>query len=640
MTSSLEVLKKFWGYDTFRPLQEEIVQSVLDKKDTLALLPTGGGKSICFQVPALMMDGICLVVSPLIALMKDQVEQLRNRKILAQAIYSGMSRQEIDHVLDNCAYGDVKFLYLSPERLKTQLFQERLKKMNVNLLAIDEAHCISQWGYDFRPSYLEIAELRSQIPDIPCIALTATATPKVQKDIKKRLNFGIDNQHFQKSFARDNLSYSCFEELNKNRRMLKILRNVRGSAIVYVRSRRQCQAVSDFLIKNQISASFYHAGLTHKERDFRQEAWIKNKSRVIVATNAFGMGIDKPDVRVVIHLEAPDTPEAYYQEAGRAGRDEKRAFAVVLYDKKNLVMMEKRIVQSHPDIKIIKQVYQALANYYKIAVGSSLMASYDFKIEDFHQTYKINYLDVFYSIKRLEEQGLIQLNKSFYHPSKIWICSNKMDLYKFQIANPKLDKLIKILLRMYGGDLFNRFIQINEDKIAKQLNIYRETVRKQLNFLVQHEILEYSEQKETPQLTFTTARQDAISLTLDLKLLASRKKEALQKIEAIQNYLSNPRRCRTLLLLEYFGEHSDRNCGVCDFCLEEKRKYKTIDSQSIEEKILALFEGKKDLQVETIVERLSLSAENTVLECLQRLIANEILVYDKFGRVVLKDDIT
>jgi ATP-dependent DNA helicase RecQ len=635
--TSLQILKKFWGYDAFRPLQEDIVQSVLDKKDTLALLPTGGGKSICFQVPALMLDGICLVVSPLIALMKDQVEQLRNRKILAQAIYSGMNRQEIDNILDNCAYGDVKFLYLSPERLKTPLFQERLKKMKVNLLAIDEAHCISQWGYDFRPPYLEIAQLREQIPDVPCIALTATATPEVQKDIKIRLNFAPDNQHFQKSFARDNLSYSCFEELNKSKRMLKILRNVKGSGIVYVRSRRQCQLVSDFLNQNQIRASYYHAGLTQKERDFRQEAWINNKSRVIVATNAFGMGIDKPDVRVVIHLDAPDTPEAYYQEAGRAGRDEKRAFAVVLYDKKSLEMMEKRTRQSHPDVLVIKQVYQALANYYKIAVGSSLMASYDFKIEEFHQTYKINYLDVFYSIKRLEEQGLIQLNKSFYHPSKVWMCASKIDLYKFQLANPKLDKLIKMLLRMYGGELFNKFIQINEEKIAKNLSVYPESVRKQLKFLLQHEILEYSEQKEIPQLTFITARQDAINLKLDLKLLESRRKGAIEKVQAIQNYLTNPRRCRTLLLLEYFGEISDKNCGVCDFCLEEKRKFKTVDTNSVEEKIIALVEEGKVIQVESLVDKLSLNGENTVLECLQSLIANEILAYDKFGRVILPE---
>ncbi|MEM6298785.1 MAG: ATP-dependent DNA helicase RecQ [Bacteroidota bacterium] len=421
MTKIHDILKRFWGYDSFRPLQEDIITSVLDGHDTLALMPTGGGKSICFQVPALALEGVCIVVTPLIALMKDQVAQLKQRGIKAQALFSGMRPREIDIALDNCVYGDTKFLYLSPERLKTKLFQERLQKMNVSLLAVDEAHCISQWGYNFRPPYLTIAQVRKFIPDVPCIALTATATQNVCIDIQEHLEFREGHQFFRKSFARENLSYSCFKEENKLERLLKILRGVQGSSVVYVRNRRKTQEITELLRKQNVSADFYHAGLDMKERSQKQEAWIKNQIRVIVATNAFGMGIDKPDVRLVVHLDIPDNLEAYYQEAGRAGRDEQKAYAVLLYDQKDTEGLLQRLEMSHPSLEIIKRVYQAIANRYQIPVGSGELASYDFEMKELTKPYNLKATEVHYGLKRLEEQGLVHLTEAVFQSARLMV---------------------------------------------------------------------------------------------------------------------------------------------------------------------------------------------------------------------------
>ncbi|RDC63777.1 RecQ family ATP-dependent DNA helicase [Adhaeribacter pallidiroseus] len=511
-----QILQRYWQYPAFRPLQEEIIQSVLAGQDTLALLPTGGGKSICFQVPALVREGVCLVISPLIALMKDQVEQLQKRHIAAVAIHSGLNKHEIDIILDNCVFGKVKFLYLSPERIQTAIFQERVKRMRVALLAIDEAHCISAWGYDFRPAYLQIAALRELLPAVPSIALTATATELVKKDIQEKLLFR-KSPVFQQSFARANLSYSCLPTEDKTGRLLGILKNVAGSAIVYVRSRRQTVEIAKWLHARGVAAGIYHAGLSFAERNKAQQSWIENKTRVIVATNAFGMGIDKPDVRLVVHLDLPETLEAYYQEAGRAGRDGRYAYATVLLGPADAADLQSKVAEAHPPVETLKRVYQALANYYQIAVGSGELVSYNFQIEDFTRTYQLKALEVHHAIRKLETEGLLQLNEAYYAPSKVYFAVSHEEIYKFQVAHPEFDPLIKALLRVYGGNLYTGFVKINERQLADYLRTPEAAVRKSLEYLHQRNIIEYEPQREAPQIVFTTARYDATTLPLDQK---------------------------------------------------------------------------------------------------------------------------
>ena len=478
MQSIQHILKQYWGHNTFRPLQAEIIQAVLAGKDVLALLPTGGGKSICFQIPALAQPGICLVVTPLIALMKDQVEQLKQRGIPAAAIFAGMKPQEIDIVLDNCIYGQLKFLYVSPERLKTEIFQERVQKMPINLLAVDEAHCISQWGYDFRPAYLDIAELRPLIPNVNIIALTATATRSVKQDIQEKLHFR-EAVLFQKSFARDNLAYVVRKAEDKNNILLRILHSIHGTAIIYVYTRRKTKEVASFLLRNNVNATFYHAGLTNEERARRQDAWLQGKISVMVATNAFGMGIDKPDVRLVVHLDLPTTLEAYYQEAGRAGRDEKKAYAVVLYDQQDINELRASIQEGHPTVEYLKTVYQHLANYYQVAVGTHAMTTYDLDWEEFASNCRLKPQEAYQAIKRLESEGLIQLNEAFFQPAKLHIPTNHKELYAFQVAHASYDPLIKALLRLYGGELFTDFCNISENKVARFLQTMPQAVIKQ-----------------------------------------------------------------------------------------------------------------------------------------------------------------
>ena len=614
-------------------MQEEIIDSVLQKNDTLALLPTGGGKSICFQVPALAMDGICIVISPLIALMKDQVEQLRSRGILAYAIYSGMSKREIDVALDNCVYGGVKFLYVSPERIKTELFQERLKKMKVCLLAVDEAHCISQWGYDFRPSYLEIAELRTLLPGLPFIALTATATEQVKLDIQEKLKFK-NGKVFQKSFARENLSYSVFEVEDKERKLLEVLHNVNGSSVVYLRSRNKTKDTAMFLKRQGIKAEFYHAGLPHAERAQKQEAWISGKTRVIVATNAFGMGIDKPDVRTVIHVDAPSTLEAYYQEAGRAGRDEQKAYAVLLYHSHDLEVMQQRVEEMYPPIDFIKKVYQSLANYYKIAVGSSLLASYDFDLEVFEQTYRLPKVETYYALRILEKEGLIQMNEAFHQPSRIYFLIGSNDLYEFQIANETYDLLIKTMLRMYGGEIFTHYCIINESSIASNMGKSISFVENALKKLEKMSVLEYQTRKDVPQLIFTAPRVDAARLSLDVKALERRKENDIAKVKAMVQYTKQELRCRTLVLLDYFGEISDKECGVCDICLKKKKeKTKGENYTMIRLVILSLIE-KEELMMEQLMEQKGGFAKEEIVAVLRLMLdANEIRI-DAAGKIV------
>ena len=630
---AIDVLQKYWGYEAFRSMQEDIINSITSGNDTLALLPTGGGKSICFQVPALMSEGLCLVISPLIALMKDQVEQLKRRKIPAAAVYSGMTYREIDILLDNAAHGAYKFLYVSPERLKTELFLERAKKMNLNLLAIDEAHCISQWGYDFRPPYLEIANFRELFPDLPCIALTATATEDVKIDIQEKLNFK-NGKLFQKSFARDNLSYSVRKVENKEAKLFEILRKIAGTSVVYARNRRRTKEIAEVLKKNGFSADFYHAGLSQADRNAKQDAWLKDKTRIIVATNAFGMGIDKPDVRTVIHWELPDNLESYYQEAGRAGRDEKPAFAVALYHPQDFKEMEEKHELAHPDFDFLKKLYQSLANYFKIAIGSGEMQSYDFEIQDFCQHYNYEVYPVFHALKVLEEEGFIQLNEQFYRPSGLHINLSYKDLYAYEIANAKFEKLIKTVLRIYGGDIYQQVIFINELQIAKMAEMSPQEVVKQLKYLDAEGVMDYSPKSDSPQLTFLEARHDANKMPLNKKRLEERKRSKYDKLMAVKNYVENDLVCRTLKLLQYFGEYKEEKCRVCDVCINEKKSMN--QDVDLEQRILHILKD-SHLNIERLSENIDGYAKERIITAVRKLDDEGRLKMDKMGMLSLVD---
>lgn len=572
-----KVLKRFWGYPSFRPLQEEIIQSVLDGKDTLALLPTGGGKSICFQVPALCLPGICLVVSPLIALMKDQVYNLKKRGIVAEAIYSGMHYKEIDRILDNCIYGKIKFLYLSPERLTTDLARERIKKMTVNLLAIDEAHCVSQWGYDFRPPYLKIAEIRDLIPKTPFIALTATATKKVVVDIQEKLDFK-DPQVFQKSFARDNLAYVVLQEEGKLEKLLDILMKVKGSGVVYVRNRKKTKEIALYLQKKGIAADYYHAGLQSELRSKKQDAWLNDTIRIMVSTNAFGMGIDKPDVRVVVHLSLPDSLEAYFQEAGRGGRDGKKAYAVLLYNDLDRLELEQQAERAFPEISQIKRVYQALGSYFQLAIGSGQHESFDFDIVDFTRAYGLDIIETFNALKLLMQEGWLVLTEAVFTPSTLTITASKEKFYEYKLRHRGFEKIITLILRTYHG-AFNNYVRINEKQLAQFLKISPPRLRRALTILQQDGIIDFRPYKDTPQVIFTQARTPLKNLTIDQKRYQFRKERQEKRIQAAIHY-ATATICRSQLLLKYFGEINAPACGKCDICT--KRNSTTLTNEDFQ----------------------------------------------------------
>ncbi len=623
MNQNEEILKTIWGHDHFRPGQADIITAVLEGNDVLALLPTGGGKSICYQLPAMKMEGLCLVVSPLIALMRDQVYNLKLRGIKAVAIYAGMKKREIDIVLDNCIYGNCKFLYVSPERITTSIFQERVKKMNICLVAVDEAHCISQWGYDFRPPYLKIATLRNFLSDVNFIALTASATPAVQDDIVDKLKLE-NTKLFKQSFSRANLSYSVLRTENKEDKLVEILTSVNGSKIVYVASRKGTKEIANHIKSAGISANYYHAGLSKEERAQVQEDWIKNKFNVIVATNAFGMGIDKPDVRIVVHYEMPSNLESYYQEAGRAGRDGKKSYAVVLYYDRDLELTQRRFDQSSPTIDKIKKCYQSMANYLKLAVGSGEMASFDFDIAEFSKIYGFDSLDSYYCLKKLETEGIIQLNEGFYSPSKVIFNSDKKELYKFQIAHANFDNLIKSLLRMYGGELFSEFCSIDEAKISTILSEKLTSVKKGLNALHDLNIITYLPQTDKPQLTLLTPRLDPGRLPIDTKALEKKLQQDQHRIDAVKHYVKNKHQCRTQQLVNYFGENNDDLCGICDWCT--KRKSGAQNPTAIGERVLEVLEGEA-LSPNDIFKRLNFSEEKEFSVVLQSLLDNQKIYY-------------
>ncbi|MES2446640.1 MAG: ATP-dependent DNA helicase RecQ [Bacteroidota bacterium] len=583
-----EILKRYWGFDNFRPLQDDIIQSILDGKDTLALLPTGGGKSICFQVPAMLMDGICIVVSPLIALMKDQVENLKAKGINAIAIYAGMGKREIDILLDNCIYGNTKFLYLSPERLLSEIVRERIAYMNVNLIAIDEAHCISQWGYDFRPPYLKIKELREIHPDKPILALTATATAFVKQDIIEKLEMK-NAQVFVKSFSRRNLSYVVYDLEDKHKKLIDIANNVKGCGLVYVRNRRETAEVAHFLQRNGILADFYHAGIEKDLRFKKQEDWKTDKIRIMVATNAFGMGIDKPNVRFVIHLDLPDSLEAYYQEAGRAGRDEKRAFAVLLANKSDQLILEAKYKESYPTVDEIKKTYHYLGNYFQLAFGAGEGLNFEFDIADFCKKFSLGVIKTLAALKFLEHDGYIALSENIFLQSRIMFTATHEDVYRFQIENSAYDPIIKTIQRSYGG-AFDGYVKIKESDLSNRLKLSYKDVIEYLNRLQQFQILSYLPQTDQPQLQFILPRRDQINLDIDVKYIALRQQIQKDQIKAVLSYAST-QSCRSKQLLHYFGETNADKCGFCDICLAEK---KVEDASLLKDKI--------DFQIVTLLQ--------------------------------------
>jgi ATP-dependent DNA helicase RecQ len=621
-----QILLKYWGHSHFRSLQEEIINSVLQGKDTLALMPTGGGKSLCFQVPALAKDGICIVISPLIALMKDQVESLKAKGIKAMAITSGMSKKEIDVAFDSCIYGNYKFLYLSPERLESELAIVRIRKMQINLVAVDEAHCISQWGYDFRPSYLKVAEIRQILNSVPFLALTATATPEVAIDIQKNLLFKKEHV-LRKSFERKNLAYVVVEEEDKINRLLKIVKKINGSGIIYVRNRKKSQEVALFLKANKISAEYYHAGLDSHSRDLKQDLWIKNKVRVIVCTNAFGMGIDKPDVRFVVHLDLPDCPEAYFQEAGRAGRDEKKAYAILLYNNSDKIEAAHNLKMSFPEIEEIRKIYQALANYFQIPVGSGQGSVFNFDLNDFSEKYNLNHLVSFNSLKFLEKEGLLVLSDAFYQPSRIHFCINKERLYKFQVENILFDPFIKLLLRSYSG-VFDSYTKISEEDLAKRGHVTYEEVRRLLYELQKLDVLSYVPKTDMPQLMFSSPRIEAKNILISNEILKKRKAKAQERMNTMIYYVESKTKCRSQILLTYFGETDFYRCGVCDFCLERnKLELSNVEFETIADQVkLALMKNR--IPLNQLVDSVQNSSEKKIIKVIQWLIDSEKLIYD------------
>lgn len=564
-----KILQDYWGYSSFRPMQLEIIESVAAKKDTLGLLPTGGGKSVTFQVYSLSVEGLCLVITPLIALMKDQVESLRRRGIRALSIHSGMTPYEIKISLDNAVWGDYKFLYVSPERLGTDRFQERLRSMNVNLITVDEAHCISQWGYDFRPSYLRIADLRHELPGIPVLALTATATQVVANDIQEKLQFAEKNVKAM-SFARANLAYKVRPREDKNGYLVETLKKAAGSGIVYVRSRRGTREIKELLTKNGIQASFYHAGLNSEIRHQRQDDWIGGKTRIIVATNAFGMGIDKPDVRFVIHYDPPDSLEAYFQEAGRAGRDGKKSVAVMLYCNADKVKLKKHLASVFPDLDYIRKVYEAICDFLQIAVGFGKNQVFDFPLAVFAEKYRLQLVQVYHSIKIIQRQGYFEFTEEVDSPSRIIFLVNRDELYKIQVANPDADVFIKQLLRSYTG-LFTGYVVIDESLLATRAGTTVDTVYQLLKQLDSTKTIDYVPRKKTPFLMFTRERIAADKLTFSKENYDLRKKDYLDRIESVIRYASSAGKCRSQMLLGYFGESGPERCGICDVCLSRNQ---------------------------------------------------------------------
>ncbi|MBI3718317.1 MAG: RecQ family ATP-dependent DNA helicase [Sphingobacteriales bacterium] len=639
-TTPVNILKQYWGYNSFRPMQKEIIQSVLDGNDTLALLPTGGGKSVCFQVPALAMDGLCLVISPLIALMKDQVENLRKKSITAFAVYSGMSRKEVINTLKIAGNSNCKFLYVSPERLETNLFKEYLPSLHINLIAVDEAHCISQWGYDFRPPYLRIALLREELPNVPVLALTASATKEVQEDICEKLTPPYPPtgearrgwRRFQKSFERPNLSYSVFHVPSRINKVVEVLQNVPGTGIVYCKSRKRTQEVAEALRSYSINTDYYHAGLSNDVRSEKQQAWISNKTRVMVCTNAFGMGIDKPDVRSVIHYDVPDCLENYYQEAGRAGRDEQKAYAVLLYEDNDLKELEEQVAIRFPGIEDIRTVYQSLANYLQVATNSGEEVFFDFDLNDFLKKFKLNIHTVVYSLKALEQEAFVSFSEQIFLPARVQFVCNKDYLREVESSHPELTITIKGLLRSYEG-IFDVAAIVSEKQLAHFTNQTDDLVIKELGQLHQLGVIHYQPQKDKPQLQFLQPRIKAEDLTINQQQYQKRKEVYAARVKAIVNYVKETSLCRSKMIAEYFTDSNSKNCGICDNCLHQKRiNLSAEEIETISGKIFSSLKN-SETEVKDLLMQLKGIHKEKVWKVLNHLVAEEKISIDKIGKI-------
>lgn len=633
MQTPLSILQKYWQYTSFRPLQEEIINHVLTGKDTLAILPTGAGKSVCYQVPALILEGTCIVVSPLIALMKDQVTGLRKRGIACTAIHTGMGAEEVENEYHKVKEGVYRFLFVSPERLKSCLFLEYFPLWNISLLTIDEAHCISQWGYDFRPSYLEIASIRKMIPDVPVIALTASATPFVQKDILEQLHFK-NYQTFFSTFKRENISISTREVESKIVKLLDIIQKVKGTKIIYCKNRKRTKEIAEMLVNNGYRADYYHAGLEQDVRNRKQDDWLNNKTETIVCTNAFGMGIDKADVRCVIHYDLPDTPEAYYQEIGRAGRDGLKSYAVILYNARGIDALRFGIEQKYPPLDTIKEIYQSLAYYSGIGIGSGNEEVFDFEITDFCRKFDHNVIETLSSIKILEQQGFLAMSEGVYQPSRVSVIAGKVAVEQFEKSFPAYDEILKLLLRMYGG-IWNHYITIDEFLMAQKAQVAADYIHQMLHRLHAYEIIDYRERKSEPQITYLHDRVELMFLKIDMQLMAILKARYVERVDFMIDFISDHATCKAKKLIGYFGEKITEDCNICDNCLAYKKTLQGDEFVHIKNTILQHISFNKSLHIESFCQKMNQAGTEKTMKVIRFLLDERMLKLNEAGDLVI-----